>query len=176
MPIYEFYCEDCHTIFNFYAKKIDTQSRPECPRCHKRRLDRQVSAFAAPKRRGEGGEGGDEKGGGLDDLPIDDARMESAVESLASEAEGMNEDDPRQAAQLMRKFSKMTGLEFNKGMQEALNRMEAGEDPESLEKDMGDLMDGEEPFVLPDKAGKGGRGGRGAPRGAPARDKTLYEM
>jgi putative FmdB family regulatory protein len=174
MPIYEFYCADCHTIFNFYSKKIDTQSRPECPRCHKRRLDRQVSAFAAPKHRGASEEGA---GGGMDALPIDDARMESAVESLASEAEGMSEDDPRQAAQLMRKFSKMTGLEFNKGMQEALSRMEAGEDPETLEKEMGDLMDGEEPFVLPEQAGKGaGLGGRGASRGAPLRDKTLYDM
>jgi putative FmdB family regulatory protein len=173
MPIYEFYCPDCHTIFNFLSKKVDTAARPTCPRCRARPLERQVSAFAALKRSGASGEA--EGGGPMDNLPIDDARMESAVESLASEAEGMNEDDPRQAAQLMRKFSKMTGLEFNKGMQEAMARMEAGEDPEKLESEMGGLMDEEEPFIMPDgKAGS--RSGKGRRRGEPARDKKLYEM
>ena len=177
MPIYEFYCEDCHTIFNFFSRKVDTASRPQCPKCRKQKLQRQVSVFATARRgSGKGGEGeGGGEGGGMDDLPIDEAKMESAVETLASEAEGINEDDPRQAAQLMRKFSNITGLEFGKGMQQALDRMEAGEDPEKVEADMGDVMENEEPFILPGKKGGAG-GGRNRHRGAPARDKTLHEM
>ena len=165
MPIYEFYCEACNTIFNFYSRRIDTSSLPQCPRCRKRKLQRQVSLFAATghAREGDGNVAED----GMP--PIDDARMERAVETLASEAEHINENDPRQAAQLMRKFSKMTGMEFGKGMEEAMHRMEAGENPEQVEKELGDAIEKEEPFIV---TGAGKK--RAHP--APQRDVTLYEM
>lgn len=168
MPIYEFYCGHCHTVFNFLSRTVDTSQRPPCPKC-KRKLDRQVSLFSM------GGGGTGEEGDDVD-LPIDEARMESAIETLAGEAENMNEDDPRQAADLMRKFSKMTGIEFGGSMEEALGRMEAGEDPEAVEAELGDAMDSEEPFVLPEhRGGTAGEKGKRT-RGEPRRDKTLYEM
>ena len=71
---------------------------------------------------------------------------------------------------MMRKLSEMTGLRMGKGMQEALERMEAGEDPEKIEEEIGDLLEEEEPFLLSDKK---------APREksrAPRRDTTLYEL
>ena len=107
MPIYEFYCSDCHTVFNFFSKTINTGKRPTCPRCKRKKLARQVSMFAAVGRKGKEGEGDD----GLGDLPIDESKMERAIGALASEAEGIKEDDPRAAARLMRKFSSMTGME-----------------------------------------------------------------
>ncbi len=167
MPIYEFYCPDCHVIFNFLSKSVDTTTRPACPRCKRKQLDRQVSLFS---HTGEASEDGD-----LDDLPIDESRMERAMEVMASEAESMNEDDPREAARLMQKFSDMTGMEFGEGMQEALGRMEAGEDPEKVEAEMGDLMESEDPFVLPGKQA-GTANTKGKRRGEPKRDDTLYEM
>ena len=170
MPIYEFYCADCHTVFNFLSRTVNTEKRPPCPRCRKLRLEKWVSAFSTRGRAAGGGEAGEGEGG--DDLPVDEAKMESALTSLASEAESIGEDDPRQAAGLMRKFSKMTGIEFGAGMQEALNRMEAGEDPEAIESEMGDAMENEEPFLLPGQ--KGGR--RKAGRVEPFRDQTLYEL
>ncbi len=118
MPIYEFYCRDCNTIFSFFSRAVNTSKRPKCPRCRKRTLDRQVSRFAAVGRAGKGGEEAD--------LPVDETRMERAMESLAAEAEGMNEDDPRQAARLMRRMGDMTGMQFGAGMEEAIHRMEAG--------------------------------------------------
>ena len=93
--------------------------------------------------------------------------------SLASEAESMDENDPRQAAKLMRKMSDMTGLELGEGMQEAIRRMEAGEDPDAIEKEMGDLLEQEDPFLMKKKKG-GSVGARS--RLAPFRDETLYEM
>ncbi|NQU40285.1 MAG: zinc ribbon domain-containing protein [Lentisphaerae bacterium] len=167
MPIYEFYCPECHVIYSFLSRSINTTKRPACPRCPRRKLEKQVSLFAATGHASEDG--------GLDDVPIDERRMESAMEAMASEAEHMNEDDPREAARLMRKFSDMTGMEFGKGMQEALGRMESGEDPELVEAEMGELMESEDPFVLPGKkAGAQADGGRS--RGEPQRDKSLYEM
>jgi putative FmdB family regulatory protein len=169
MPIYEFYCSDCHALFNFFSKTINTDKCPTCPRCKRKKLERQVSLFAAVGRKAKG------DADGMDDLPFDESKMEQAIGSLAGEAEHLNEDDPRQAAQLMRKFSNMTGIEYGKSMQDALGRMEAGEDPEKIESEMGDLMDSEEePFLLPGQKGAGkGHSRRQRP---PDRDPTLYEM
>jgi len=108
----------------------------------------------------------------MDDLPFDENKMEKAMQMLAGEAENINEDDPRQAANLMRKLTDMTGLELGAGMQEALKRMEAGEDPDAIEAEMGDLLEGEEPFLLPEKKGKG----TAEKRPAPQRDETLYDL
>lgn len=164
MPIYEFYCENCHTIFQFYSRVVNTTKRPTCPRCRKRVLSRRMSTFAVTGRAREED--------AADDLPIDETRMEAAMQTLASEADHLNEDDPRQAAQLMRKLTQATGLELNPRMQEALARMERGEDPEAIEAEMDDALEGEEPFVLPGKKGKKVR----PARPAPARDDTLYDL
>ncbi len=164
MPIYEFYCEACNTIFNFFSRSINTTASPKCPACKTKTLSRQMSAFAVTGRAKEaGGEEGD--------LPFDESKMEQAMQMLAGEAERINEDDPRQAADLMRKLTKMTGLELGSGMEEALRRMEKGEDPEQIEAEMGDLLENEDPFQMAAK--KGGVGGR---RPAPRRDETLYDL
>ena len=67
MPIYEFYCEDCNTIFNFFSKTVNTTKRPNCPMCKKRKLSRQMSAFSFTGRAKEDGDmdahhQGDEEG------------------------------------------------------------------------------------------------------------------
>lgn len=163
MPIYEFYCEQCHTIFNFFSRTINTQKRPKCPQCKTRTLERQMSAFAVTGRAKEKSD--------LDDIPIDEAKMEQAMQVLAGEAENINDDDPRQAANLMRKLTRMTGLDLGAGMEEALCRMEQGEDPERIEADMGDVLENEDPFALGSK-----NSGRGVKRAAPRRDETLYDL
>ena len=168
MPIYEYYCPDCHMILNFFARSLSTSRKPVCPHCGRRKLDREVSLFSMTGPAREGSEDGD-------DLPIDEARMERAVESLASEAEHLDENDPKAAAQLMRKFSDMTGLRFNDSMQEALQRMEEGEDPEAVEAEMGDMMENEDPFVL-DGAGGRKRKQNGSGSRRLRRDPNLYDL
>ena len=164
MPIYEFYCEDCHTIFSFFSKSVNTTKKPKCPLCKTKTLSRQMSAFAITGKAREDGD--------MDDLPFDETKMEKAMNMLAGEAENMNEDDPRQAANLMRKLTDMTGMELGPGMQEALKRMEAGEDPDAIEAEMGDLLEDEEPFLMAEKKGKA----KGTKRAAPRRDETLYDL
>ena len=147
MPIYEFYCEKCHMIFNFFSGSVNVEKIPSCPKCKKTRLQRQMSKFATLKHRS------DEE----DEMPIpdmDELKLEQAMNMLASEAENIDEDDPRQAANLMRKLTDMTGLNLGPGMEEALSRMEAGEDPEQIEAEMGDLLEGEDPFSFKDKTRK----------------------
>jgi len=108
----------------------------------------------------------------IDNLPFDESKLESAIQMLGSEADKINEDDPRQAANLMRKLTNMTGIELGHGMEEALTRMEKGEDPEKIEAEMGDILEGEEPFLLPDKKGKAAK----SRHIKPLRDDTLYDL
>lgn len=161
MPIYEFFCQDCNTIFSFYSKRIDTTTRPPCPRCDRGELERQVSLFAAI---GKAREEDDQFGG------LDENRMEKALESLMRESEGISEDDPRQMAGLMRKFGDMTGINLGDSMEEAISRMEKGEDPEQIEKEMGDLLDGDD-FSFDSMKKKAL-----AQREKPATDETLYDL
>ena len=130
MPIYEFYCPDCNTIFNFFSAVPDVKARPACPACKKDILKRKVSRFATLKYRGE-----------EEPTPFDgmaDEKMEQAMDGLAREMEGMeNSEDPRVMAQFMKKFSQATGMEMGPRMEDYLHRLEAGEDPESLESEMG---------------------------------------
>lgn len=163
MPIYEFYCADCHTIFNFFSKTVNTRKQPTCPNCRTRVLDRWMSAFSIAGKAREDGD--------LEDLPVDEEKMERAMRMLAGEAERIDENDPKQAANLMRKLTGMTGLELGAGMEEALRRMESGEDPEQIEAEMGDLLESEDPFQTSVK--KGSRSGR---HPAPRRDETLYDL
>jgi putative FmdB family regulatory protein len=162
MPIYEFYCEPCNTVFSFFSRGVNTARIPACPRC-KRPLKRQMSIFARVSR-------GKEEPAGDDMPPIDEAKMEKAMAMLAGEAEKMNEDDPRQAAQLMRKLTDATGISLGAGMEEALHRLERGEDPDRIEEEMGDLLEGEEPFLFE------GKGKRGSRKPKPRVDETLYDL
>jgi len=161
MPIYEFYCERCNTIFNFYSRSINTTKQPTCPKCRKITLKRFLSSFSVLR---EGPEGNKEE-----PLPFDEERMEKAIGTLAKEAENINEDDPKQAAHVMRRLAEMAGLNMGKGMKEAIERMEAGEDPEKIEEEMGDILE-EEPIVLPEKKVVGEK------RQTPLKDETLYEL
>lgn len=166
MPIYEFYCSGCHMIFNFLSREIDTTRRPACPRCGTQRLERKVSLFAISKGRAESAS---------EELPpgIDEGRMEQAMETLARQADGLDEDDPRAMAGVMRKFYESTGLQMGDGMQEALSRIAAGEDPDKIEEQLGDLLEQEGPFGEGATAGSGGLRSRLL---APEVDPTLYEM
>ena len=163
MPIYEFYCQDCNTIYNFFSKSVNTKKSPKCPRCKTSRLSRQVSVFSVAGRAKEGGD--------ADDFPFDESKMEKAIQMLGREAENINEDDPKKAAALMRKLSDVAGLKLGSGMDEAIRRLEKGEDSDRIESEMGDILEQEEPFSL---SGKKGR--EKVKRTAPLRDETLYDL
>ncbi|CAK8721965.1 hypothetical protein GMJAKD_11180 [Candidatus Electrothrix aarhusensis] len=102
---------------------------------------------------------------------LDESKMEQAFEGLMREAEGMNEDDPRQMAQLMRKFTDKTGVSMGEHMEEALSRMESGEDPDQIEQEMGGLLDSDDAFSLDGLKKKIRSGTR-----PPVHDETLYDL
>lgn len=165
MPIYEFFCQPCNTIYKFFSQRVNTEKIPKCPKCGYEKLKRRPSLFAAIT-------GSRKEEGELDKNmpPIDESKMEKAMGMLAKEADKINEDDPKQAAQLMRKLTEATGLKIGAGMEEALHRMEKGEDPEKIEEEMGDLLEQEDPFILESK----GKNVTKKPK--PKVDDTLYDL
>lgn len=167
MPIYEFYCPDCNTVFNFYSRTVNPSKKPSCPKCKRPSLERMVSAFATLSRKESGEEGK------FGDFPVDERKVEQAVSCLANEADKIDENNPVHAAQLMRKLAKMTGLKFGNGMEEAISRLEKGEDPEKIETELGDVLEKEDPFNLSDK---GKTGGIVEKNRTPKIDTTLYDL
>ncbi len=174
MPIYEFYCAHCHTVYSFFSRRINTTKQPDCPKCGRPKLERRVSRFAV----GRGGKGPGDQGAaeGEDDiLPpgVDEDKLEQALMEMAGEAENLDEEDPRQMARLMRRLSQSTGLEFGGAMEEAIRRMEAGENPETIEQELGDQLDQEEPLFR-----QSGGSLRDAIRHIrpPRVDETIYDL
>lgn len=162
MPIYEFYCPRCNTLYNFFSRSANTEKIPSCPRCKTKKLERRMSVFSVVS-----GQKGDRE----DNFPpMDEAKMARAMEMLGREAEGIDGDDPRQAAAMMRKLSEATGLKLKPEMEDALNRMERGEDPEKIEEEMGELFDDDNPFSLEGASTTRGR------RLIPRVDETLYDL
>jgi hypothetical protein len=80
----------------------------------------------------------------------------------------LDENNPRQMAQLMKKMKDlMPAGSLPKEMDLAIKRLEAGEDPEKIEADMGD--------VLGDFMG-GPEGGPGGSAGGYTHDSGLYDL
>jgi hypothetical protein len=104
---------------------------------------------------------GDMAGAEASSVPDMDPRMEAAMEDLARDFENIDENNPRQVAAAMRRLSAATGEPFDPAMDEAVRRLEAGEDPEKMEEAMAD--------AFPD--GDGSDVG-----GAPTHDGGLYDL
>lgn len=147
MPIYEFYCAACHTVFSFFSARVAPEARPACPKCGAPELPRRPSRFAtlSPERSESEEEGPDDLFGG-----VDEGRLEQAFAAMAGEFEALtgaadgSEPDPRQLSRALRRFTELTGLEAGPKLREVFARLERGEDPETLESELGEGAEGDE--------------------------------
>ena len=179
MPIYEFYCSDNNRIYSFFARSLAYAGKtPRCPDNPKHQMKRMMSSFAVTGRAKE-----------KPDLPpgadMDDPRMDAMMAQMEREIGNIDEENPnpRQLAHLMRKMSEITGEKVPQEMDEMIRRLEAGEDPERLEAEMGDLMgdgegEGDMPGGMPGETPEESkiRARLRQLRRQPRRDPTLYEM
>ena len=157
MPIYEYVCDGCRTVYQFFFRTARVSKKPDCPKCGRKRLERRLSAFAAPRSTSNP----DAPGPDLPDM--DDAKMERTMLKLEREMTGIDENDPRQMGRFMRRMMQETGMDLGGEMETAVRRLEAGEDPEKIEEDMGELLD------MP------GMDGDAAAGGDYAYDNNLYD-
>jgi putative FmdB family regulatory protein len=157
MPIYEFACPKCRRIFNFLSKRINPERTPVCPKCGNKKLSKQVSRFARTKGLTEPaakGPADDEGGPPMPDF--DDPRVERAMMEMERDIEHLDENNPRHMAHMMKKMKDlMPPGTMPKEMDVAIKRLEAGEDPEKIEEDMGDVLGD---FMGGEEGGMGGGG------------------
>jgi len=158
MPVYEFLCPRCNRIFSFHSFRVETARAPRCPKCGAEDLRRVPSRFgvaAASKTAAAGGK---------EDAEREDPRLEREMMRFAAELEGMDEGDPRQMAAAVRRMTELAGEPITPAMEEMIRRLEAGEDPDRIEEELGDALEEE----MGDGSGFGGE--------APSRDDGLYPM
>lgn len=128
MPIYEYRCHDCRRRVNIWWRTFSEAEAEEarCPRCGGENLTRLVSRVRVIRSE------------------------ESRLEDLADPANlgDLDEDDPRSIARWMRKMSDEVGEDLGPEFGEMVDRLEAGESPEEIEKSMPDLGgDGGDDFL-----------------------------
>lgn len=172
MPIYEFYCPDKHTIYQFYAKTL-AQGRtvPQCPENPKYRMRKLVSAFAVTKG-AKCDDAVETKAAAAAGDPAEDARMEAAMGAMEKEFSSVDENDPRAMARMMRRMSELTGEKIDAEMEEVVRKLEEGADPDSLEDQLG----GEETSAADDPFGEGlGAGGEG-PAAEPKEPRHRFKV
>ena len=110
MPIYEYLCRDCNTIFQFLVRVTSTHSPPLCPECGSGPMDRVMSSFSL-------------------------SRASSSQDDF-QDLEGLDTEDPREMARSVRRMAEEMGEELEPEVRHALERLEAGEDPDSVERDL----------------------------------------
>ena len=169
MPIYEFACPKCRRIFSFLSKRIEPDRLPVCPKCGNKNLVKQMSRFALSSGLSDPSETGATDEGDVSGMPdVDDPRVMRAMSEMERDMEHMDENNPRHMAHMMRKMKDlMPPGSVPKDLDVAIKRLEAGEDPEKIEEDMGDILG--DLMGGPDE-GKGGPGG-----GNYSRDGGLYD-
>jgi putative FmdB family regulatory protein len=111
MPIYEYRCNACQKRSSKIWLRIPAAAEEQllaCPACGASPLARLMSRFSSPKS--------------------EERRLESLADDSA--LAGLDENDPRGMARLMRKMSEETGEALDGEDAEMLSRMEAGEMPD----------------------------------------------
>ena len=181
MPIYEFYCPQNHTVYQFYAKTLaQGKTIPKCPDNPKFKLEKMLSTFAV-KTGGERAESGEVPASDGAADGADDPRIEAAMGAMEREFSSVDENDPRAMGRMMRRMAELTGEKIDGQMEEVVRRLEEGADPELLDEQFGD--DAQMPGM--DGEPGGAEGATDDPREkkhrfkplrtAPRRDPRLYD-
>ena len=121
MPSYDYRCAICSkrsVIYQTYEQYGD--SPVECPHCGSNDLQRIIGRIRIAKS--------------------EDSRLEDL--SDPGSWGDFDENDPKSMAKMMRKMGNELGEDMPAEFDEVVDRLEAGEDPEHIEKDMPDLGGG----------------------------------
>ena len=169
MPIYEYACPKCRVIFNFLSKRTNPDRLPACPKCGNKKMTKQMSRFAMSRGLKEPAAKTAPQSGEPPMPDFDDPRMERAMMDMERDMEHLDENNPKHMAHMMRKMKDlMPPGTMPKELDVAIKRLEAGEDPEKIEEDMGDVLG--DFMGGPDE--DGGMGGGGGPY---SHDSGLYD-
>lgn len=119
MPIYEYRCNQCRRGFSVFVRSVSAESTAICPRCGASDVRRLISRFAV--------------------LRSDDGQADH-LDDVASDLGDVDENDPRSVARWARRMSNEMGEDAGPEFSEMVDRLEAGEAPESIEQSMGESL------------------------------------
>ena len=118
MPVYEFRCQSCQNRVGLRLSYAEYGvKKPVCPVCGGRELKRVIGRVRVAKS---------------EDQRLDALSDPSAFGDL-------DENDPKSLARAMKKMGKEMGEDLPPEFDEITGRLEAGESPEAIEKEMPDL-------------------------------------
>lgn len=127
MPFYEFRCLNCRKRFDLFMSYSDYGVKEiRCPYCQSDHVQRRIGRIRVARS--------------------DESRMENIADPSA--LAGL-EDDPKALGRMMRQMSSEVGEEMGPEFDEVVHRLESGQSPEQIEKE------------LPDLGGEAGDGGAG---------------
>ncbi len=122
MPIYEYGCYDCRKRVDIFWRSFSAAEKgtPKCPRCEGTNIKRLVSKVAL--------------------LRSEESRLESMADPAKLAA--LEEEDPKALGKLMRQMGSEMGEDLGQEFDEVMDRLESGQMPEEIEKDMPDMSGG----------------------------------
>ncbi len=136
MPNYEYRCLNCRRRFDVFMSFQDYGAKPvRCSHCQSENVQRKIGRVRFARS--------------------DHSRMENLADP--SNLAGL-EDDPRALGKMMRQMSAETGEQMGPEFDEVIDRLEAGQNPEDIEKDIPDLGQAGG-GGMDDMGGMGGMGG-----------------
>ncbi len=121
MPTYEYRCLDCRKRAAIYQSYADYGRVPvACPHCGSARLERRIGRVRVARSE------------------------ESRLDTLSDPSDwgDVDENDPRSVARMMRRMGSEMGEDMPAEFDQVVDRLEAGESPEEIEKDIPDLGGG----------------------------------
>lgn len=123
MPFYEYRCQNCKKRVSIYQSYEDYgEVEVQCPECGSRALKRLINRVRIARS--------------------EDSRIEDMADPSAWG--DFDEQDPRSMARMIRKMGQEMGEEMPPELDEVVDRLEAGESPEEIEKNMPDFGEGME--------------------------------
>ena len=118
MPTYDFICQTCNQRFDVFLTYSEYGKKPViCAHCGSDKVRRRMTKIRVAKSQ--------------------ESRMNDMEGDLGG-LEGM-EDDPRALGRMMRKMGKEAGEDLPPEFDDVVGRLESGQSPEQIEKDMPEL-------------------------------------
>lgn len=115
MPTYDFICNACQQRFDVFLTFAEYGKKPvTCTHCQSKNVRRRMTKVRIAKS--------------------EDSRMESMADEFSG-IEGL-EDDPKAMGRMMRKMGKEMGEELPPEFNEVVGRLESGQSPEQIEKEV----------------------------------------
>ena len=108
MPIYEYRCSACGKRTSVFVRSVTSKARPVCEHCGSAKLSRLLSKVHVH--------------GGSGRASLDDP----------SSFDGIDENDPRAVARMMRQMGDESGEALGPEFDDMVGRMERGESPDDV--------------------------------------------